>query len=167
MGSLLHSPPRFPAGEVWFLFGLCPWREGDGEGAGQGGGEDMAEAWPPPACQHCPVPTAQPSALPPASAAGGRSPSRPTVPAQRRRSFLGGDPCPARGPRGRRRMLLRRLLPRVLRTARPCAAERGQQPSRTLTSRRRRARKIPIIIRRYLPDGSYEDWGVDELIISD
>lgn len=30
-----------------------------------------------------------------------------------------------------------------------------------------RARKIPIIIRRYLPDGSYEDWGVDELIISD
>ncbi|OQS04412.1 DNA-directed RNA polymerase I, II, and III subunit RPABC2 [Thraustotheca clavata] len=26
------------------------------------------------------------------------------------------------------------------------------------------ARKIPIIIRRYLPDGSYEDWSVDELI---
>ncbi|XP_067830439.1 DNA-directed RNA polymerases I, II, and III subunit RPABC2 isoform X2 [Heptranchias perlo] len=29
------------------------------------------------------------------------------------------------------------------------------------------ARKIPIIIRRYMPDGSYEDWGVDELIITD
>lgn len=28
-------------------------------------------------------------------------------------------------------------------------------------------RKIPIIIRRYLPDGSYEDWGIDELIIVD
>lgn len=28
-------------------------------------------------------------------------------------------------------------------------------------------RKIPIIIRRYLPDGSFEDWGIDELIISD
>ncbi|CAG7837903.1 unnamed protein product [Allacma fusca] len=28
-------------------------------------------------------------------------------------------------------------------------------------------RKIPIIIRRYLPDGSYEDWGIEELIISD
>jgi len=28
-----------------------------------------------------------------------------------------------------------------------------------------RARKIPIIIRRYLPDGSFEDWGIDELII--
>ncbi|KAI1302410.1 DNA-directed RNA polymerases I, II, and III subunit RPABC2 [Halotydeus destructor] len=30
-----------------------------------------------------------------------------------------------------------------------------------------KARKIPIIIRRYLPDGSYEDWSIDELIISD
>ena len=28
-------------------------------------------------------------------------------------------------------------------------------------------RKIPIIIRRYLPDSSYEDWGIDELIIVD
>lgn len=30
-----------------------------------------------------------------------------------------------------------------------------------------KARKIPLIIRRYLPDGSYEDWGIDELSISD
>jgi DNA-directed RNA polymerases I, II, and III subunit RPABC2 len=29
-----------------------------------------------------------------------------------------------------------------------------------------RERKIPIKIRRYLPDGSYEDWGLDELIIT-
>ncbi len=28
-------------------------------------------------------------------------------------------------------------------------------------------RKIPIIVRRYLPDGSFEDWGIDELIIVD
>ena len=28
-------------------------------------------------------------------------------------------------------------------------------------------RKIPIIIRRYLPDQSYEDWAIDELIIVD
>ena len=28
-----------------------------------------------------------------------------------------------------------------------------------------RARKIPMIIRRYLPDGSFEDWALDELII--
>ena len=27
--------------------------------------------------------------------------------------------------------------------------------------------KIPIIIRRYLPDNSYEDWAIDELIIVD
>lgn len=27
--------------------------------------------------------------------------------------------------------------------------------------------KIPIIIRRYLPDHSYEDWSIDELIIID
>ena len=26
------------------------------------------------------------------------------------------------------------------------------------------ANKIPIIVRRYLPDGSHEDWRVDELI---
>ncbi|KAF5193665.1 DNA-directed RNA pol subunit RPABC2 [Thalictrum thalictroides] len=30
-----------------------------------------------------------------------------------------------------------------------------------------RDRKIPFTIRRYLPDGSYEDWGVDELIVED
>ncbi|XP_019877840.1 DNA-directed RNA polymerases I, II, and III subunit RPABC2-like [Aethina tumida] len=28
-------------------------------------------------------------------------------------------------------------------------------------------RKIPIIIRRFLPDNSYEDWSIDELIIID
>jgi DNA-directed RNA polymerases I, II, and III subunit RPABC2 len=30
-----------------------------------------------------------------------------------------------------------------------------------------RERKIPMIIRRYLPDGSYEDWNIDELNIPD
>jgi len=28
-----------------------------------------------------------------------------------------------------------------------------------------KARKIPLIIRRYLPDNSFEDWSIDELII--
>ena len=28
-------------------------------------------------------------------------------------------------------------------------------------------RKIPIIIRRYLPDNSYEDWAINELMITD
>jgi len=27
--------------------------------------------------------------------------------------------------------------------------------------------KIPMVVRRFLPDGSYEDWSVSELIISD
>ena len=27
-----------------------------------------------------------------------------------------------------------------------------------------RQRKVPLMIRRFLPDGSYEDWGVNELI---
>lgn len=26
-------------------------------------------------------------------------------------------------------------------------------------------RKIPLVVRRYLPDGSFEDWGCDELIV--
>mmetsp|Transcript_10792 Transcript_10792/g.14070 ORF Transcript_10792/g.14070 Transcript_10792/m.14070 type:complete len:149 (+) Transcript_10792:83-529(+) len=30
-----------------------------------------------------------------------------------------------------------------------------------------REKKIPIVIRRYLPDGSFEDWGADELIVED
>ncbi|XP_073021204.1 DNA-directed RNA polymerases II and V subunit 6B-like [Primulina eburnea] len=30
-----------------------------------------------------------------------------------------------------------------------------------------RQRKVPFTIRRYLPDGSYEDWGVNELIVED
>ena len=30
-----------------------------------------------------------------------------------------------------------------------------------------RERKIPMIIRRYLPDGSFEDWNIDELNIPD
>jgi hypothetical protein len=30
-----------------------------------------------------------------------------------------------------------------------------------------REKKIPFIIRRYLPDGSFEDWRIQDLIISD
>lgn len=30
-----------------------------------------------------------------------------------------------------------------------------------------KAGKIPMIVRRYLPDGTYEDWSVDELIVTD
>ncbi|GER48765.1 DNA-directed RNA polymerase II family protein [Striga asiatica] len=37
----------------------------------------------------------------------------------------------------------------------------------TIAMKELRERKIPFTIRRYLPDGSYEDWGVDELIVED
>ncbi|PQQ15008.1 DNA-directed RNA polymerases II IV and V subunit 6A [Prunus yedoensis var. nudiflora] len=30
-----------------------------------------------------------------------------------------------------------------------------------------REQEVPFTIHRYLPDGSYEDWGVDELIVED
>lgn len=30
-----------------------------------------------------------------------------------------------------------------------------------------REKKVPFTIRRYLPDGSYEDWRIDELIVPD
>ncbi|KAL8606035.1 DNA-directed RNA polymerases I, II, and III subunit RPABC2 [Nucella lapillus] len=30
-----------------------------------------------------------------------------------------------------------------------------------------KANKIPFIVRRYLPDGSYEDWSLEELVISE
>lgn len=35
----------------------------------------------------------------------------------------------------------------------------------TLAEIELREKKIPFIVRRYLPDGSYEDWKVEELII--
>ncbi|WAR07252.1 RPAB2-like protein [Mya arenaria] len=41
----------------------------------------------------------------------------------------------------------------------------GETDPLTIAMKELKARKIPIIIRRYLPDGSYEDWGIDELII--
>ena len=34
-----------------------------------------------------------------------------------------------------------------------------------IAERELREKKIPMIIRRYLPDGTYEDWRLDELII--
>jgi DNA-directed RNA polymerase I, II, and III subunit RPABC2 len=36
-----------------------------------------------------------------------------------------------------------------------------------IAMRELRERKIPMIIRRYLPDGSFEDWNIDELNIPD
>lgn len=41
----------------------------------------------------------------------------------------------------------------------------GETDPLRIAEKELRERKIPIIIRRYLPDGSHEDWSVDELIV--
>ncbi|VDM00784.1 unnamed protein product [Schistocephalus solidus] len=41
----------------------------------------------------------------------------------------------------------------------------GERDPLKIAEKELRANKIPIIIRRYLPDGSFEDWNLDELIL--
>ncbi|KAK8516092.1 hypothetical protein V6N13_025620 [Hibiscus sabdariffa] len=43
----------------------------------------------------------------------------------------------------------------------------GESDPLEIAMKELRERKIPFTIRRYLPGGSYEDWGVDELIVED
>ena len=43
----------------------------------------------------------------------------------------------------------------------------GETDPLQIALKERRQRKIPITVRRFLPDMSYEDWNVDELIIPD
>ncbi|CAF2961099.1 unnamed protein product [Rotaria sp. Silwood2] len=43
----------------------------------------------------------------------------------------------------------------------------GETDPLQIAMRELKEKKIPIIIRRYLPDGSYEDWSIDELTITD
>ncbi|XP_006884490.1 PREDICTED: DNA-directed RNA polymerases I, II, and III subunit RPABC2-like [Elephantulus edwardii] len=43
----------------------------------------------------------------------------------------------------------------------------GETDPLAIAMKELKARKISMIIHRFLPDGSYEDWGVDELIITD
>ncbi|KAH9284353.1 DNA-directed RNA polymerases I, II, and III subunit RPABC2 [Echinococcus granulosus] len=43
----------------------------------------------------------------------------------------------------------------------------GERDPLKIAEKELRANKIPIIIRRYLPDGSFEDWNLDELILVD
>lgn len=42
----------------------------------------------------------------------------------------------------------------------------GERDPLKIAMKELQERKIPIIIRRYLPDQSYEDWSIDELIIT-
>jgi len=41
----------------------------------------------------------------------------------------------------------------------------GETDALKIAMKELRERKIPMIIRRYLPDSSYEDWHIDELLI--
>lgn len=43
----------------------------------------------------------------------------------------------------------------------------GETDPLEIATKELREKKVPFTIRRYLPDGSYEDWRVDELIIPD
>ena len=43
----------------------------------------------------------------------------------------------------------------------------GETDPLQIAIRELKEKKIPMIIRRYLPDGSYEDWTIDELILND
>lgn len=42
---------------------------------------------------------------------------------------------------------------------------KGQTDPLEIAKQELKERKIPLIIRRYLPDNSYEDWSINELII--
>lgn len=41
----------------------------------------------------------------------------------------------------------------------------GETDPLRIAEKELRERKIPIIVRRYLPDGSHEDWSIDELVV--
>ena len=43
---------------------------------------------------------------------------------------------------------------------------RGETDPLKIAKLELKERKVPIIIRRYLPDGSHEDWSIDELVIT-
>jgi len=47
----------------------------------------------------------------------------------------------------------------------PMVELEGETDPLQIASKELRERKIPLIIRRFLPDGSFEDWALDELII--
>ncbi|MES1922052.1 DNA-directed RNA polymerases I, II, and III subunit RPABC2 [Bonamia ostreae] len=41
----------------------------------------------------------------------------------------------------------------------------GETDLLEIAAKELREKKIPIVIRRFLPDGSHEDWDIDELIV--
>lgn len=43
----------------------------------------------------------------------------------------------------------------------------GETDPLAIAMKELQAKKVPLVVRRYLPDGSYEDWPVEELMITD
>jgi DNA-directed RNA polymerase I, II, and III subunit RPABC2 len=41
----------------------------------------------------------------------------------------------------------------------------GETDPLQIAAKELRERKIPMIVRRFLPDGDYEDWSMDELLV--
>ena len=43
----------------------------------------------------------------------------------------------------------------------------GEMDPLAIAQKELAAKKIPLLVRRYLPDGTFEDWSVSELIITE
>ena len=64
----------------------------------------------------------------------------------------------------RARLLGTRAL-QLSQNAPPLVEVDGETDPLKIAAKELRERKLPLIVRRYLPDGSFEDWSLDELII--
>ncbi len=64
----------------------------------------------------------------------------------------------------RARLLGTRAL-QLSQNAPPLVEVDGETDPLKIAGKELRERKLPLIVRRYLPDGSFEDWSLDELII--
>eukprot|EP00803_Ostreobium_quekettii_P002112 evm.model.scf_1113EXC.4 EVM.evm.TU.scf_1113EXC.4 scf_1113EXC:25734-29080(+) len=104
---------------------------------------------------------------------GNKAPSDP--PASPRTEIIMDTPQPAEGPRMTTRYMTKYERARVLGTRAlqismnaPVLVELdGETDPLEIALKELKAKKMPFTIRRYLPNGSYEDWGVDELIVTE
>ncbi|KAK2366987.1 DNA-directed RNA polymerases II, IV and V subunit 6A [Trifolium repens] len=75
---------------------------------------------------------------------------------------------PTERPRKTSKYMTKYERARILSMNAPVMVElEGETDPLEIAMKEFREKKIPFTIRRYLPDGSYEDWGVDELIVED
>ena len=65
----------------------------------------------------------------------------------------------------RARVLGTRAMQLSMNAPPPVDVEPGMIDPLEIASKELRERKLPLIVRRFLPDGSYEDWPINDLII--